>query len=340
MGEGRLACDSGRPCSQRAAAAASVGSSLRYTLAPVPGHIHSPPLITLITAHILAIALYPLLITPIAPYLRPLQAYKAQVVCAFLLLPSHTPPPTPLSTMTLRGALRYFAPRTGGVSNTLRAASTAAAAAPAPPAAEPEALPSMDEMRTKARRVYKEVCSLRRPGEADNSSTASAVTSESSSCLLPVGWRTDCATLLDREARSDAALRHTASSAANPSPDPEYNFNMRLRRAFESASQLDRVAQKLTAENAKITDPAKLKQQLDLAEHIKKGEWPWVPCRGRGGEALRCYAVALLLYCCMPIADPAAAPSVLGDRDGQCPAPKFSPAWGAGSSGGGVWGCT
>jgi hypothetical protein len=31
---------------------------------------------------------------------------------------------------------------------------------------------------------------------------------------------------------------------------------MRLRRAFEK--------------NAKITDPAKLKQQLDLAEHIKK----------------------------------------------------------------------
>lgn len=28
----------------------------------------------------------------------------------------------------------------------------------------------------------------------------------------------------------------------------------------------------LMIENAKITDPVKLKQQLDLAEHIKKGE--------------------------------------------------------------------
>ncbi|KAL1410172.1 hypothetical protein Q8F55_004177 [Vanrija albida] len=39
-------------------------------------------------------------------------------------------------------------------------------------------------------------------------------------------------------------------------PDPEYNFNGRLRRAFEK--------------NATITDPEKLKKQLELAEHIKK----------------------------------------------------------------------
>lgn len=38
----------------------------------------------------------------------------------------------------------------------------------------------------------------------------------------------------------------------------------------------------LTAENSKITDPAKLKQQLDLAEHIKKGECSlYLVCMGR-----------------------------------------------------------
>ncbi|CAK9786719.1 hypothetical protein CC85DRAFT_286860 [Cutaneotrichosporon oleaginosum] len=103
--------------------------------------------------------------------------------------------------MSLRAALRYFATRNAGASS-LRAASTAAAAAPTPPT-EAEELPSMESMRTKARRVYKELHRLGRDY-----------------------------------------------------PDPEYNFNMRLRRAFEK--------------NANITDPVKLKQQLDLAEHIKK----------------------------------------------------------------------
>ncbi|GFZ42880.1 hypothetical protein JCM24511_00598 [Saitozyma sp. JCM 24511] len=41
-------------------------------------------------------------------------------------------------------------------------------------------------------------------------------------------------------------------------PDPGYDFNKRLRRAFEK--------------NAKITDPEALKKQLELGEHIKKGE--------------------------------------------------------------------
>ncbi|RSH94368.1 hypothetical protein EHS25_004171 [Saitozyma podzolica] len=41
-------------------------------------------------------------------------------------------------------------------------------------------------------------------------------------------------------------------------PDPKYDFNKRLRRAFEK--------------NAKITDPEALKKQLELGEHIKKGE--------------------------------------------------------------------
>nr|XP_031859114.1 uncharacterized protein CI109_005464 [Kwoniella shandongensis]KAA5526186.1 hypothetical protein CI109_005464 [Kwoniella shandongensis] len=39
-------------------------------------------------------------------------------------------------------------------------------------------------------------------------------------------------------------------------PDPNYDFNKRLRRAFEK--------------NAKVTDPAILKKQLELGEHIKK----------------------------------------------------------------------
>ncbi|WRT65419.1 uncharacterized protein IL334_002362 [Kwoniella shivajii] len=39
-------------------------------------------------------------------------------------------------------------------------------------------------------------------------------------------------------------------------PDPKYDFNKRLRRAFEK--------------NAKVTDPTQLKKQLELGEHIKK----------------------------------------------------------------------
>ncbi|KAK6906915.1 hypothetical protein L486_04364 [Kwoniella mangroviensis CBS 10435] len=39
-------------------------------------------------------------------------------------------------------------------------------------------------------------------------------------------------------------------------PDPKYDFNKRLRRAFEK--------------NAKVTDPEQLKKQLELGEHIKK----------------------------------------------------------------------
>ncbi|AAW45086.2 hypothetical protein CNBL2190 [Cryptococcus deneoformans B-3501A] len=39
-------------------------------------------------------------------------------------------------------------------------------------------------------------------------------------------------------------------------PDPEYDFNKRLRRAFEK--------------NAKVTDPEAMKKQLELGEHIKK----------------------------------------------------------------------
>ncbi|ODN80831.1 hypothetical protein L202_02974 [Cryptococcus amylolentus CBS 6039] len=39
-------------------------------------------------------------------------------------------------------------------------------------------------------------------------------------------------------------------------PDPNYEFNKRLRRAFEK--------------NSKVTDPEALKKQLELGEHIKK----------------------------------------------------------------------
>ncbi|WVQ83543.1 hypothetical protein IAT38_005684 [Cryptococcus sp. DSM 104549] len=39
-------------------------------------------------------------------------------------------------------------------------------------------------------------------------------------------------------------------------PDPAYDFNKRLRRAFEK--------------NAKVTDPEAMKKQLELGEHIKK----------------------------------------------------------------------
>ncbi|EIW69153.1 hypothetical protein TREMEDRAFT_31333, partial [Tremella mesenterica DSM 1558] len=40
------------------------------------------------------------------------------------------------------------------------------------------------------------------------------------------------------------------------SPDPAYEFNRRLRRAYEK--------------NATEKDPEKLRKQLELAEHIKK----------------------------------------------------------------------
>jgi hypothetical protein len=199
--------------------------------------------------------------------------------------------------MALRAALRYFAPRTGGVSNTLRAASTAAAAAPAPPAAEPEALPSMDEMRTKARRVYKEVCPLRGLDEADNSTTASAVTSESPAVCCPLGGGpTTPPCSIAKHARTQ---HYVTQLRARLTPAPTPSTTLTCVSAARSRVRLSwTVSRQLTAENAKITDPAKLKQQLDLAEHIKKGEWAWAPCLGRGGEALRCCAcgTAVLLY--------------------------------------------
>lgn len=42
-----------------------------------------------------------------------------------------------------------------------------------------------------------------------------------------------------------------------------------MRRAFESESSKPRIAKGV--ENAKTTDPAVLKKQLELGEHIKKG---------------------------------------------------------------------
>ena len=39
-------------------------------------------------------------------------------------------------------------------------------------------------------------------------------------------------------------------------PDPSYNFNGRLRRAYEK--------------NAKLTDPEAIDRMLDLAEHVKR----------------------------------------------------------------------
>lgn len=66
--------------------------------------------------------------------------------------------------------------------------------------------------------------------------------------------------------------------AYRDSPDPAYDFNKRLRRAYESVSYpfpLRRLGadQYCCAENAKITDPVAMKKQLELAEHIKKGEF-------------------------------------------------------------------
>lgn len=121
--------------------------------------------------------------------------------------------------MALRAALRYFAPRTTGPSSALRAASTAAAAAPAPPAAEPEVLPSMDEMRTKARRVYKEVRPLHCSHcQADSSCTASAVTSE----YRTLWWRLSAwhphlpAMGRSERSRSTPAPAATSHAPANP----------------------------------------------------------------------------------------------------------------------------
>ena len=98
--------------------------------------------------------------------------------------------------MSLVGTLRRF------IGTRAASTVTAAQATPAAPPA-PEAAPSIEELRQRAKRVYKELHRLGRDY-----------------------------------------------------PDENYNFNMRLRRAFEK--------------NKNIDDPVKLKQQLELAEHIKK----------------------------------------------------------------------
>lgn len=65
-----------------------------------------------------------------------------------------------------------------------------------------------------------------------------------------------------------------ADHTEHTSPDPGYDFNKRLRRAFESRSPPPILLQASLRipENAKITDPEALKKQLELGEHIKKGE--------------------------------------------------------------------
>lgn len=58
------------------------------------------------------------------------------------------------------------------------------------------------------------------------------------------------------------------------SPDPNYEFNKRLRRAFESELIVPyrKEMESSSVENSKTTDPAALQKQLELGEHIKKGE--------------------------------------------------------------------
>lgn len=57
------------------------------------------------------------------------------------------------------------------------------------------------------------------------------------------------------------------------SPDPNYEFNKRLRRAFESELIVPyrKEMESSSVENSKTTDPAALQKQLELGEHIKKG---------------------------------------------------------------------
>ncbi|RSH84514.1 uncharacterized protein EHS24_006036 [Apiotrichum porosum] len=102
-------------------------------------------------------------------------------------------------------ALRRLQPfvRRASTAATVQPTPAVAPTAPAAAAAAAEALPPIEELRARAKKVYKELHRLGRDY-----------------------------------------------------PDAEYNFNMRLRRAFEK--------------NSKIEDPAQLKKQLDLADHIKK----------------------------------------------------------------------
>lgn len=74
-----------------------------------------------------------------------------------------------------------------------------------------------------------------------------------------------------------APLIFASSVLSISSPDPAYGFNKRLRRAYESMFPCPRLpAVTMTnwrpSENAKITDPVALRKQLELAEHIKRGE--------------------------------------------------------------------
>lgn len=106
-----------------------------------------------------------------------------------------------------------------------RAASTVTASQPTPaaPTPTPEAAPSIEELRQRAKRVYKEVSML--------------FMDQSALQILVRAVEPSCAVSSRVEHHSWPYLimtDHQLHRLGRDYPDENYNFNMRLRRAFES----------------------------------------------------------------------------------------------------------
>lgn len=167
--------------------------------------------------------------------------------------------------MSLVGTLRRF------IGTRAASTVTAAQATPAAPPA-PEAAPSIEELRQRAKRVYKEVSRL---------ATDPSVWKAS---LLAVQ-----ATLLHRDASSTSCTSititdHQLHRLGRDYPDENYNFNMRLRRAFESEYILQ-----LGRSEAKVRHslrPSAVRTGLDRAKiwrrpRLKSWHHPFGPRRLR-----------------------------------------------------------
>lgn len=90
-----------------------------------------------------------------------------------------------------------------------------------------------------------------------SSTAADAVTAALGTSKPPVGASSNSTVLGMDELKVKAKkLYKELHRLGRDYPDPEYGFNKRLRRAYEK--------------NSKLTDPAALSKQLELAEHIKK----------------------------------------------------------------------
>ena len=83
---------------------------------------------------------------------------------------------------------------------------------------------------------------------------------------------TDHSSIVSVVISEEIILDHNSALRLIQSPDPNYEFNKRLRRIFESefGFAFENV-QCLMTENSKLTSADEVKKQLEMGEHVKKG---------------------------------------------------------------------